>query len=237
MKRLAIGLAVAVLSLLPGSVPAHGLCSPKEPSAPEAADPFAYLSAVIDSLGHVKEGRSHVMAESSAPAEFLYNAKAAQDGYACAASIIESFAQSADTSIALSARSLSLAYRSLISGDQAVVEELVALLDQADKGQPAGYGTMLNRLTELRHANDKIWRSLPVAVISATYTLPSFDNGKATGRFRITKAQRRQLTRALEEQFGSSVRAGIRGGQLPLEAAAGALYQFLADRKWHSADD
>jgi len=126
--------------------------------------------------------------------------------------------------------------RSHIALSELSEKKWVALFDQASAGQTPGRGTLAEQFATIQHDQEAAWKDLMPAVALSTYSLIKYDEGKPTGRLRITKAQRRALKRQLEETFGPSVRKGMQVGQTYLRAAAGGLYSFLENPKWHASD-
>lgn len=226
---------VAALLLFPTA--ALALCAPKRVEAAKISEPFTYLESVIDSLGWAKQGLSRGTEAGGDFYAVVYRLKLAQRDYDCAAEVVRPFSESPDQVIKASAGMLNTVYGVLGLTNQTVVRELLALLDQFERGQLPSESALVDRATDLGVMIDEVWKTLPMAVISATYVLPKFDRQKPTGRFRIAEAQRRLLLRQLEGRFGTDVRKGMRVGQHALDGAAGALHQFLADRKWRSLDD
>jgi hypothetical protein len=167
-------------------------------------------------LGWIKQGFSGLRSKPNADfGELLHALKAAQGDYRCAADGLTVFGESSDQFIRESAAVLRKTYDYLVALNQDAVDDIVGLLDQVGKGQGPGMGTASERIANLGVMMDDAWKMLPLAVIGATYSLPKFDGDKPTGRFRITRPQRQALLRALEKQFGSSVRAGMQAGQHP----------------------
>lgn len=235
MRSSLFTLALGILAVAP--FPADALCIPK-PASPDRSSPYVYLEHVIDSLTWVKQGRLRLKdQEGEDLGELLYRTKAAQADYKCAAQIIAPFSDSSDEMVRSSAPLLVAAYEGLVVISQQTIDEIVRFLNELSKGDVPPMGAAMDRLTTLGVRSDDVWKLLPLAIVSSTYSLPKFDGQNPTGRFRITSSQRRELMQSLEKQFGASVRQGMRAGQHALDGAAGVLYQFLADRKWRSADE
>jgi|SRR5882724_9756598 len=225
-----IALAVA------GSVPASAwsACLPNVTASND--DPFAYMVSVVNSLGWAKEGLADHGKKAASSTDLLFNMKSAREKYSCAGKTLAPFLDSKSDSIKRTAEAVVAAYDNIRVASELAEAELVALLDQASAGQTPGVGTRAQELATIRQNQDAAWNDLLPAVALTTYALVKYDEGKPTGRLRITKAQRQALKHQLEETFGLSVRKGMLVGQSYLRAAAGGLYTFLDNPKWRASD-
>jgi hypothetical protein len=128
-----------------------------------------------------------------------------------------------------------MVFRGLIELDREFIEQHKRLLSLAPNSPDLG--TYLEQSAELGAKADDIWKTLPLAVIASTYSVVEVDpSTRKLARLTLSSTQRAEIVKKLSDTFGPSIQKGMQAGQLSLEAAAGALYQFLSDKQWKSRD-
>ena len=235
MKGYALSLVAWALTLLVAPVAADALCAPSfPPRSPES--PADYAAALVESLTWAKEGRTRwATLTSDDDARVLLTWKLATEDYRCAAQTLAPFAGSANTFIVTGAGLVASVYKGLVEVNERGISEMVAAMNRAGSG-PANLGTLTDRLTNLAVFQDQMWRQLPNAVAVGMYGIVKFgEQGQATDRLRLRRAQRAQLLRSLESGFGTRVRHGMQVGQHAVDGAAALLYKQLVE--WRAEDE
>jgi hypothetical protein len=149
--------------------------------------------------------------------------------FECANSQVSPFVTSSNEAIKTSAKGAALVFSLLVDLQDKSVAEHKAALDSIAEGK-LKLGSVLERQAELAAAYDEAWKLLIPAVIASIYAVVEVE--PATGlmsRLGLTGAQRDDILKKLHSTFGNDVTGGMRTGQLPLSAAAAALYQVLGD--------
>jgi hypothetical protein len=175
--------------------------------------------------------------DPNSPASQILALKLAREDFSCAALHLSPFLNSKDEVIGKTADLVAESYNNLRGNCELTELKVTELLNEMSTGQTIALGNVASRLAEIVQFNEGFWNDFYRAVYLSTVALRKFDKGEPTGRFRITKAQRKALMRDLENQFGASVRNRTKARQNILLAAAAELYGVLGDRKWRSADD
>ena len=226
--------------MLVSATPVEAQCMFPLPSR-SINDPYDYTRTIIDSLSFAHQANSWVKS-GSAPEALLYGLQRARNDYMCAAYMVEKFQSSADMFIKMTAPAVYNNYDAMSQLYQKNMSALTQLLDQVSKSQTPPLGSTMNQFADLAVIREEGLELVGQAIVQSTYSLLEWTDqtpqGKPTGRLRITESQRQNLMTQIEKAFGSAtVRSGPRAGPQPtLEVAAIALYQWLSDRKWRSAD-
>lgn len=212
------------------------------PSEPKPDSPYYYLLALVDALSYAKSGRERLADISSTSSDHISSIfdsmlaiKLADRDYQCAAAILAPYQASRDKAIETSANLATKVFTALVELDKKFLEHFKKLLNLAEGDQDLG--NYLEQAAELGAKADDIWKVLPVAVAASTYSIVEADPG--TGKLAhltLTGAQRAEILKKLSDTFGASIQKGMQAGQLTLEFSAGALYQFVGDKKWKSKD-
>lgn len=207
-----------------------GVC---QPPTVEKESPYRYVLTLADALSYAKSGldRTGPASVGSKPTDFdlLLGLKLGKSDFECARSQVGPFAASSNEAIKTSAKGSALVFSLLAELQQKSVAEHKALLDSIAEGQLKP-GTALERQAELAASYDEAWKLLIPAVIASTYAVVEVE--PTTGlmsRLGLTRAQRDEILLKLTSTFGDDVKRGMRAGQIPLTAAAAALYQVLGD--------
>lgn len=227
--RLWLGLSVVAFSLLHSPAQA-GLCTP--PTV-QKESPHHYIVSLAEALSYAKSGldRTGPSGLGPKPSDFdlLLGLKLGKADFECAKSQVSPYATSSNEAIKTSAEGAALVFSLLADLHEKSVAEHKALLDSIGEGKLKP-GTVLERLAELGASYDEAWKFLIPAVIAGTYTVVEIE--PTTGRMSrlaLTRAQRDEVLQKLHSTFGDDVKTGMRAGQLPLTAAAAALYQVVGD--------
>lgn len=223
-------LAVAVASA-PHATALAGVC---QPPTVQKQSPYHYLVSLSEALGYAKSGldrSSPTGLGSSKPSDFdlLFGLKLAKADFECAKEQVVPYGTSSNKAIKTSAQGATLVFALLVDLEQRSIEEYKTLLDAAAGGN-LKRGTMLERQAELAVKYDEAWKLLITAVIASTYAVVELE--PATGRMSrlgLTRTQRDEVLKRLHSTFGDDVKGGMKAGQLPLMAAAAALYEILGD--------
>jgi hypothetical protein len=212
------------LSQAPGCLPANV----------DGSLQFRYVLTLASSLEWAKQSIDRTKgADLTSPAgvtDFMLSLKLAQRDLECAASLLEPFIGVQERAIKTSAEGARSVFRAAIATNG----EIVVLLRDALDGKLAGVGTFGERLASIGLRADEAWKLLPVATIAATYALIETTDADPTPKLNVTEAERRAVMAKLQETFDPGVRLGAKAGQIPLEFAAAALYQFVANPRWAS---
>jgi hypothetical protein len=211
---------------------------PFPPSARVVNDPYDFVRALVDSLGRAHEASRRITGNEENVALVL-RIKQARGDYSCAAAEMKGFDGAHDTFIARPARLVLGVYTAVVQLHEHVVSDITTFLNEAARGQGAP-GRATDRVTDFIVGRDDMLRMLMQASAMSMYALVEWSkegDQKVTGRLRITEAKRLALMRNIENTFGAeNVRQGMKPGQQFAEGSAAAVYSFLADRKWRSAD-
>jgi hypothetical protein len=228
------------LSLFLGdpSIPYPALCTPTEAKRDSAYD---YLLALTETLGWAKSARERLSAAGEGndvlaqATDFMLALKLAKSDYECAARQVEAYRTSQNKAIKGSAEATALVFAMLVMHTERVTAHFRDLLD--GKYDEQGLGSRAEQQAELEAQGDDVWKTLPMSAVMATYSIVQADakTGKL-GRLTLTSSQRSEVLKRLRSTFGPSITSGMKPGQLALEATAGALYGFLSDEQWKSAD-
>jgi hypothetical protein len=228
-RGLRLSLTVAVFSLLHGEAQA-GLCIP--PTV-QKESPYHYLVSLAEALSYAKSAVDRTRSSDSAtpPSDFdlLLGLKLGKADFECAKSQVSPYTTSSIEAIKTSAEGATLVFSLLADLHQKSVAEHKALLDSIGEGKLKP-GTVLERTAELAASYDEAWKLLPAAVIAGTYAAVEVE--PATGlmsRLALNRTQRDEILQKLRSTFGDDIKQGLKAGQLPLTAAAAALYQVLGD--------
>jgi hypothetical protein len=225
-----------VLCAIVSSKSLAGICLPSDPD-PKADSSYHYLLALTDALNYAKTGRDRVRNASDNPdtmaamTELMINIKLADKDYSCAADILKPYLASSNKAIATSAEAAATVFDALVQLDKQSLAMLKNILNNDPNA--TNLGDLAERLSDLGAQADDIWKLLPMATISATYSIIEKDPAtQKMSRLNITALQRTEVLSRLKGTFGPSILKGMQAGQLPLEGAAGALCEFLTDTRW-----
>ncbi len=209
------------------------------PPKVEKESPYRYVLTLADALSYAKSALDRAAATQGPSVgnfELLLALKLGKADLECAESQVAPFVGSLNKPIKLSAQVAAAVFSQLAKLQQRSVDEHKTLLDSIAAGQVKP-GTVLERQAELVASYDEAWKNLIPAVIASTYALIEIE--PATGlmsRLGLTRAQRDEILKALTSTFGNAVTGGMKAGQIPLIAAASALYQVVGDPKWKLRD-
>ena len=228
-NELRLGLLIAAFSLSPSPAQA-GVCPP--PTV-QKESPYHYLVSLADALSYAKSGldRTAPAALGSKASDFdlLLGLKLGKADFECARSQVFPFATSSHDAIKTSAGGAASVFSLLVDLQDKAVAEYKALLDSIGEGKLKP-GTVLERQAELGASYDEAWKRLMLAVIASTYGVVEVEpTTERMLRLGLTRAQRDEILLKVHSAFGDDVKQGMRAGQLPLTAAASALYQVLGD--------
>jgi hypothetical protein len=200
--------------------------------------PHAYLLTLIDALGMAKAASDRLNDQLTPKADALANStqlmlnlKLSNSDFLCATQFVAPYKVSSVQPIRTSAEGSETVFTALVS----VQEQHIALIKKLwNEPHPESQtGSYMEALTTLGAKADDLWKTLPVAVIAATYAVAEVDpaTGKM-GRFTLTDAQRNAILKKLVSTFGTSIQQGMQVGQNYTDTSAAALYQFLSDKRW-----
>lgn len=222
----------AVIALSLGAVPAGGgLCTPP---AVQRDSPYHYVARLTEALTYGKSGldRAPQSAQGSTSVsdfDLFLGLKLGKADFDCAGSQVSAYAASSNQAIRTSAEGATLVFELLAKLHERSVAEYKALLDSISEGKLKP-GTVLERQAELAASYDQVWKLLIPAVIAGTYAV--VEENPKTGLMSglaLTRAQRDEILGKLRATFGDDIASGLKAGQLPLTAAAAALYQVVGD--------
>lgn len=250
MTRRRFSLAWIAVLLLPGLAQAQSLCVPTFLIG-QGTPAYQFARTMTDSLAYAKSGgdrteaASHALARSparsmpellAAYSSMIYEVKASDSEYRCAARLVQPFRASDDQAMRTAANAAEAVYSGLVETDEQMVEQLVGLLNNPASVQP---GNLLSRLSDLGVKKVEVGKGLLIASAATTHALVdrSGPADKKLSRLSITKAERADLLRDLESKFGVTVRRGIQAGQPTVVGAAALIHGFLSKREWKSLDD
>lgn len=231
MNRIML-LGLALIALVGCNLPAEGgLCAP--PTV-QKESPYHYIASLTEALTYAKSGldrtaQSRQGSGSVGDFDLFLSLKLAKGDFDCAGSQVSAYATSSNQAIRTSAEGTTLVFTLLAKLQDRSVAEYKALLDSISEGKLKP-GTVLERQAELAAAYDEAWKLLIPAVIAGTYAVVEKDQktGLMSG-LALTRAERDEILRNLRVTFGEDVARGLKAGQLPLTAAAAALYQVVGD--------
>ena len=225
-------LALAVIAVSLGAVAAEGgLCIP--PTV-QKDSPYHYIASLTEALTYAKSGLDRIPESrqgSSSVSDFdlFLGLKLGKADFDCARSQVSSYAASSNRAIRPSAEGATLVFELLAELHERSVAEYKALLDLITEGKLKP-GTLLERQAELAVSYDEAWKLLIPAVIAGTYAV--VEKNPKTGLMSglaLTPVQRDEILGKLRATFGDDIASGLKAGQLPLTAAAAALYQVVGD--------
>lgn len=204
--------------------------------------PYDYLLALCDALSWMKSGRDRLVSAQggddllSQATEFMLAVKLANGDYECAVRRLQAYKESQQKAVKASADAASAVLVML----QKHNEQVLALYKDTVDGKfdNQGLGTVAEKIASLGAQADDVWKMLPMAAVMATYSIvdPADPSTGRLARLTLTSKERSEILERLRSSFGSTVVEGMKAGQLPLEATAGALYGFLNDKQWKSSD-
>lgn len=225
-------LALAAIALSVGAVPADGgLCTP--PTV-QKDSPYHYVASLTEALTYAKSGldrtaQSRQGATSVSDFDLFLGLKLGRADFDCARSQVSAYSASSNQAIRTSAEGATLVFELLTQLHDRSVAEYKALLDSISEGKLKP-GTVLERQAELAASYDQAWKLLIPAVIAGTYAV--VEENPKTGLMSglaLTRTQRDEILGKLRATFGDDITSGLQAGQLPLTAAAAALYQVVGD--------
>jgi hypothetical protein len=212
------------------SVALAGVCPP--PTV-QKESPYHYLLSLTDALSHAKSGLDRTspagLGSRATDFDLLFGLKLGKGDFECAKAQVSPYVTSSNEAIKTSAQGAALVFSLLVDLQDKSVAEHKAFLDAAAEGKVKP-GTTLERHAELAASYDEAWKLLITAVIASTYAVVEVE--PATGlmsRLGLTRVQRDEVLKKVHSTFGDEVKRGMKAGQLPLVAAAAALYQVLGD--------
>ena len=229
-RVMVMGGVIAIFSLATGPTDA-GLCVP---ATVQRESPYHYIASLTEALSYAKSGldRGTQRREGARPLsdfEVLVNLKLAKADFKCAGSQVSGYTESVNEAIKTSAEGTSLVFELIARLHDKSVAEFKALLDSISEGKLKP-GTVLERQAELAASYDDAWKLLIPMVIAGTYAV--VEENPKTGLMSglaLTKVQREEILQKLRAAFGDEITHGVKAGQLPLTAAASALYQVVGD--------
>lgn len=204
------------------------------PPTVQKDSPYHYIASLTEALTYAKSGldrtaQSRQGSGSVSDFDLFLGLKLAKGDFDCAGSQVSAYAASWNKAIRTSAEGATLVFTLLAKLQDRSVAEYKALLDSISEGKLKP-GTVLERQAELAAAYDEAWKLLIPAVIAGTYAV--VEENPKTGLMSglaLTRAERDEILRKLRVTFGEDVARGLKAGQLPLTAAAAALYQVVGD--------
>ncbi len=201
---------------------------------------YTFSLALIDSFGYAKSGLERFSSEVpsrdtnfvSSAGQLMYEVKLAAKDYECAASIVASYKSSKNEAIQTAAEAAYRVYTSIVALDQQLINEYKKVLD--GKVRDAETSAFVERIADLAARKDEVWKTLPIASVSAAHALvalPKTKGGKLE-QWNIIAAQRNVLKIEIRKTLGEMVTAGAKAGQSSVEACGALLYEFLSNTEW-----
>ena len=221
MVRRIVGFTAATLCL----AAALAAAAPCTPVATDTADPYRYLGALAEALGHAKTACDRLDAadaEGAAPSAARVAAiEAAKDDYECAAALVAAYPKSSSDDIARSAESASSALTQLAAAAIVDISHARRVLE----------GKRVNVAPEgsaLAAARDRALGLLLSAAMGAPYcVIRQNPETRQMSQLLLTRTERDDVVAKLETAFGPEIALGLADGQPPLIAAAAYLYQVI----------
>jgi hypothetical protein len=226
-------MVVALIALALYAVPAEStMCVP--PTV-EKDSPYHYITSLTEALSHARAAVDRAISPQPrqvSEVDLFIALKLGKADFDCARAQVSAYATSSNDAIKTSAEGTTLTFARLAQLNDRSVAEYKAILDSVGEGKPLKQGSVAERQAELAVAYDEAWKLLIPSVIAGTYAV--VEEHPSTGRMSglaLTRAQRDEIIRKLRATFGEEVTRGLQAGQVPLTAAAAALYQVLGDPK------
>ena len=198
-------------------------------------DPYQYVRAVILSLSEAEPAMAPAQHDSSGDivsraANSIYLLKEKANGFFCAASILQGYTTSENTGIRETAIEGRKAYLTLLNLNNQLLDGIQQSLRQLD-GQssraPSTAQLVDNQVKMMDAAKEVL--NFSIHSLSTIIASKPEDTEK---RLLITQAQRNQLLRLLENEFGQMVRQRIEEQKDNAAGAACAIYRALAADIW-----
>jgi len=217
--RRILGFAAATLCL----ATALAAAEPCTPVPADTADPYRYLGALAEALGHAKWACDRIDsadAQGTAPsAARIAELEAAKDDYECGAALVAAFPRSGSDDIAHSAECASAALTQLAAATIVDIAHARRVLE-GKRAAPEG--------SALAATRDKALSLLLSAAMGAPYcVIRQNPETKQMSQLLLTRSQRDDVVAKLETSFGAEIALGLQDGQPPLTAAAAYLYQVI----------
>jgi len=227
--RLRLSALLIAFSLLHSPARA-ALCTPP---VVERESAYHYMVSLTDALTYAKSALNRTaptnLGQRPGHFELLLGLKLGKTDFECAQSQMSPYVTSSNEAIKTSAEGAATVFARLVELHNRSVAEYTAFLDSVGDGKVKP-GTVLERQADLGASYDEAWKLLITAVIAGTYAVVEVE--PTTGRMSrlaLTRVQRDVVLEKLVSTFGNDIKKGLRAGQLPLTAAASALYQVVGD--------
>jgi hypothetical protein len=233
--RVLVSAAIVTSALLWTSDAVAGDCLTPEVKLDSS---YHYILALVGALGMAKSADDRVTEVKPSPSNALAGTtqtmlalKLSNADLECALKFVSPYKTSGNDPIKTSAEAAETVFTGLISLQNQHVALLKKLWDDPKPDERTG--SYLEEYTELGAKADDLWKTLPVAAVTATYAVIEADptTGKMT-RFNLTAPQRDEILRELVKTFGVSIQKGMQVGQKYTDISAAALYKFLSDKRW-----
>jgi hypothetical protein len=231
-----MGTATLLLALVRAAPPASPRCAPPAPARLDA--PYVYATAVVDSLGWLRQGTTRMPDTGPRDVSVVLAALAQTQGdFACAGKYLAPFVKSNSERIRTSAETLVATCTRVRASTEAMAAALQAQADEASQGKPPGARTADERMEEAIKQKDQAWGDLMIAAADSVGVLVEFRDEELTGRLLVTKEERQGLKSRLEQKFGKSIRGGRKDEQDPPTMVAAGWYEILANPQFRSLDE
>lgn len=182
-------------------------CSPPPPKALDS--PASFANDLVGSLGRALDGTRRIdTTRSQTAADLLQAASVAQEDFACSARFVSPYEKTKDATIRAAAKNLSKRYGTLTRSLDAQLDWLRYLDKESRAGRepdPARSEAMLEKAVKKK---DEAAQAVAMAAVESLDAVVVLEDGKPTGRLRLSQAEREAIEAAIVKKFGDAVRAG-----------------------------
>lgn len=211
-----------------------------QPTSPN--DSYAYMTAVIRSLGLAKIGLHRYDGLDLGTPEGIARAvsagRLAAVDYARAATQVEPFVNSNSHVIRETAKMAYSGYIEVAEAEQSASASILHNLEVYQSRGSVDLPDAAARSSDVNVARERGWEKVLVACTTSHYTLVRYpqDPKAAATHLNITAGQRRELLGLLERMFGASVKHGLNEKQDSAEGGAAQIYKSISTMPLKPAD-
>ena len=207
------------------------------PNITGATEAFDFMTDVVKSFQSSEIAGSRInTSDSKELVEKMKDIIVFNNEIRIAAEFIKPHLASKNEIIKESAESFFTIYSSIVQNNEKFLNTLENTFNNLEDSA-SKEGTFLRKLSENMAANEEYWRMLLYATTMSTYCLVN-RNRTENGKLRfltITTEEKKALIDQLLSVFGTGIKGGPKGGQLPLEGSGALLYSFLS-QGWKPSD-
>jgi len=220
------------------SAPAAAGAPPCSPPPPKDLGSLAsFATDLVGSLGRALDGTRRIdTTRSQGASDLVLAAGVVQQDFACSARFVSPYEKSKDATIRAAAKNLAKKYGALsrsLDGQLAWLRYLDTESRAGREPDPAKADALLEKAVRQK---DEAAQAVAMAAVESLDAVVVLEDGKPTGRLRVSQAERQAIEAAIVKRFGDGVRAGPSTENDFATNAASAWYQVFTNPDFKAAD-